>query len=73
MFNIANSVMTLINSVGTEWCVIAGSLFYQGENESESPHLLLHWADGESQSLLQALHHLDQSEDSQDLRAKKHV
>uniref|UniRef100_A0A8C1VJF2 Cleavage and polyadenylation-specific factor 3-like protein n=1 Tax=Cyprinus carpio TaxID=7962 RepID=A0A8C1VJF2_CYPCA len=45
----------------------------KGENESESPHLLLHRVDGESQSLLQALHHLDQSEDPQDLRTKKHV
>uniref|UniRef100_A0A8C5E8E1 Cleavage and polyadenylation-specific factor 3-like protein n=1 Tax=Gouania willdenowi TaxID=441366 RepID=A0A8C5E8E1_GOUWI len=45
----------------------------KGENEPEGSDLLLHGADGESQSLLQALHHLDQSEDPENLCPEEHV
>uniref|UniRef100_A0A2K6FA17 Cleavage and polyadenylation-specific factor 3-like protein n=1 Tax=Propithecus coquereli TaxID=379532 RepID=A0A2K6FA17_PROCO len=45
----------------------------KGAHEPEGPHLLLHGADREGQPLLQALHHLDQPEDPQDLRPEEHV
>lgn len=48
-------------------------LFKQGENEPKGPDLLFHWADGESQSLLQAFHNMDQPEDSKNLCTEKHV
>uniref|UniRef100_A0A8D3CN96 Cleavage and polyadenylation-specific factor 3-like protein n=1 Tax=Scophthalmus maximus TaxID=52904 RepID=A0A8D3CN96_SCOMX len=45
----------------------------KGEDEPEGPDLLLHRANGESESLLQALHHVDQPEDSENLCPEEHV
>uniref|UniRef100_A0A8C8ZK83 Cleavage and polyadenylation-specific factor 3-like protein n=1 Tax=Prolemur simus TaxID=1328070 RepID=A0A8C8ZK83_PROSS len=45
----------------------------KGAHEPEGPHLLLHGADREGQPLLQALHHMDQPEDPQDLCPEEHV
>ena len=45
----------------------------QGEDEPKGPDLLLNGPDRESQPLLQAFHNVDQPEDSQNLRAEKHV
>ncbi len=44
-----------------------------GAHEPEGAHLLQHRADGEGQQLLQDVHHLDQREDSKDVRREEHV
>ena len=40
---------------------------------SPGPYLLLYGADGESQQLLQDVHHMDQREDQEDVRGAQHV
>lgn len=48
-------------------------LYLQGEDESQGSHLLFDWSYRESKPLLQTLHHMDQSEDPQNLCAEEHV
>ena len=49
----------------------AGNLL--GANESSRPGIFQRWINGESQQLLQDVHHVDEREDPKDLCREKHV
>lgn len=53
--------------------ILTGLVDTQGAHEPESAHLLLYGPDREGQPLLQALHHLDQPEDPEDICPEEHV